>query len=223
MSNEENKNRIKKKIIVESLAVLIIAMVPIFFKLYEYFPGPGHENALGPISFLGIEIRNNGFDSIATNMWFYTQKVIPLLLFIIWFFTSKDWWYHILIIPIATYAFQLFELIFSDDYNIDTDNIWWLLPVCMVVIPFVYFIRIKLYDKHVHGIDLEAIDAELQELKEKPELKNVTLEKTENLDKELPINESVAEEINRKLSTGNLEHLFKQLQHHLQKWLHLRF
>ncbi|WP_239530921.1 hypothetical protein [Muriicola jejuensis] len=37
----------------------------------------------------------------------------------------------------------------------------------MVVIPFVYFIRIKLYDKYVHGIDLEAMEAELQAFKEK--------------------------------------------------------
>ncbi|MDA8686530.1 hypothetical protein N9L94_05910, partial [Robiginitalea sp.] len=28
--------------------------------------------------------------------------------------------------------------------------------------PFVYFIRIKIYDKYVHGIDLEAMDAELK-------------------------------------------------------------
>ena len=37
----------------------------------------------------------------------------------------------------------------------------------MVVIPFVYFVRVKLYDKYVHGIDLEAMEAELQAFKEK--------------------------------------------------------
>ncbi len=37
----------------------------------------------------------------------------------------------------------------------------------MVVIPFVYFIRVKIYDKYVHGIDLEAMDAELQYYKNK--------------------------------------------------------
>jgi hypothetical protein len=60
------------------------------------------------------------------------------------------------------YAFQLFEVIISPDLNIDTKNVLWLLPICMVVIPFVYFIRIKIYDKYVHGIDLEALDAELK-------------------------------------------------------------
>ena len=37
----------------------------------------------------------------------------------------------------------------------------------MVVIPFVYFIRLKLFDKYVHGIDLEAMNAELEYYKNK--------------------------------------------------------
>ena len=47
----------------------------------------------------------------------------------------------------------------------------WLLPICIVIIPFVYFIRLKLYDKHVHGIDLESMDEELNVLKAKEELR----------------------------------------------------
>ncbi|MDC6351585.1 hypothetical protein PP178_08455 [Zeaxanthinibacter sp. PT1] len=65
------------------------------------------------------------------------------------------------------YAFQIFESAISDDNFIDTDNILWILPFCMIVIPFVYLIRIKLYDKYVHGIDLDAMDAELKALREK--------------------------------------------------------
>lgn len=220
MSDRTKNIKAKKKIILESFVVFLIAMVPIFFKLYDYLPGPNDENAFG-ISLLGIDITNNGFDSVATNVWFYTGKIVPLMLCVIWFFSSKDWWYHIIIIPIATFAFQLFELMFSEDDVIDTENIWWLLPVCMVVIPFVYFIRVKLYDKHVHGIDLEAMDAELQELKQKPglkETKNQADRGIETLEKD-----SLSEEINRKLSTGNLENMLKQLQHRLQDWLHLKF
>ncbi|MGB3151866.1 MAG: hypothetical protein WBB27_14505, partial [Maribacter sp.] len=105
MSNRAQKVKAKKKIILESFVVFLVAMVPIFFKLYDYLPGPTDENALGPVSIFGINIGSNGFDSVATNVWFYTGKIIPLLLCIIWFFTSKDWWYHIILIPIATFAF----------------------------------------------------------------------------------------------------------------------
>ncbi|WP_339140772.1 hypothetical protein [Croceitalea sp. MTPC5] len=69
------------------------------------------------------------------------------------------------------YSFQLFELYFSEDEVIDSENLMWLLPVCIVIIPFVYFIRLKLYDKHVHGIDLDAMDEELNVLKAKEELR----------------------------------------------------
>ncbi len=69
------------------------------------------------------------------------------------------------------YAFQIFEDVFDNDYIVDTENLLWLLPICVVLIPFVYFIRLKLYDKHVHGIDLEAMDEELRILKEKEALR----------------------------------------------------
>lgn len=65
------------------------------------------------------------------------------------------------------YAFQIFEVIYSQDDFVDTENILWLLPICMIVIPFVYFIRLKLFDKYVHGIDLEAMNAELEYYKKK--------------------------------------------------------
>lgn len=75
------------------------------------------------------------------------------------------------------FAFQLFEVLISPDSNIDTKNILWLLPICMLVIPFVYFIRVKIYDKYVHGIDLDAMDAELQyyKNKEKEQLEKIGL------------------------------------------------
>ncbi|MEM1260571.1 MAG: hypothetical protein AAGH81_18750 [Bacteroidota bacterium] len=69
------------------------------------------------------------------------------------------------------YSFQIFESYVQEDGIFDSDNILWLLPICVILIPFVYFIRLKLYDKHVHGIDLEAMDAELRILKEKEELR----------------------------------------------------
>lgn len=169
MSEPVKKVRIKRKILVESFIVFFIALTPFLFKIYDYFPGPN--SSVETVSFLGITIGKNGFNSIETNVWYYTGKIVPLTLLLIWFFTSKDWWYHILIIPIATYAFQLFEIVFFSDETIDTQNILWVLPICMVVIPFVYFIRIKLYDKHVHGIDLEAMDAELKFYQEKERLK----------------------------------------------------
>jgi hypothetical protein len=199
--------------------VFFVILAPFLFKIHEYLPRDPDET----FSFLGITIGKNEFADVSTYVWFLLGKIIPLYLLFIWFFTCKHWWYHAILIPITMYAFQIFEVIYSEDKYVDTENILWLLPVCMVVIPFVYFVRVKLYDKHVHGIDLEAMDAELQELKEKPELKNSSVEKPESKASEELLNESIAEEIDRKLSTANIENALKQLQHRLQNWLHLKF
>ncbi|WP_229732439.1 hypothetical protein [Muriicola marianensis] len=147
----------------ESLGLILIALAPFIFKIHDYLP----EEPDATISIFGYTIDKNGFNHISAYVWFLLNKIIPLYLLIIWFFTCKHWWYHIILIPLCMYAFQLFEVIYSEDEYIDTENIFWLLPVCMVVTIFVYFVRVKLYDKYVHGIDLEAMEAELQAFKDK--------------------------------------------------------
>lgn len=83
-----------------------------------------------------------------------------------------------LLIPIAMYVFQVVSLIYEDRF-IDEVEIFWLLPIMIVVIPFVYFIRLKLFDKHVLGIDLEAMDRELKAYKEKELKEKERLQKDE--------------------------------------------
>lgn len=209
-----NKKKAKKKIILETLLVFLIAISPFLYKAYDYLP----YDANGDASIFGFTIGNHGFPSAQTFLWFLTSKIVPLCLLIFWFLTSRDWWYHIIIIPIAMYAFQLFEVFYDSDDYIDTDNIWWLIPICMITIPFVYFIRIKLYDKHVHGIDLDAMEAELEELKAKGFDNKPNLNIEENL--EAP---SISEELNTKLSTGNIENVLKDLQNRIQSWLNFKF
>lgn len=92
---------------------------------------------------------------------------MPLLLLILWFFTCRDWWYHVILIPIAMYTFQLISVINDDSKTVDEVEIYYVLPVMMIIVPIVYFIRIKLFDKYVYGIDLKKIDAELAEYERK--------------------------------------------------------
>jgi len=228
MTNSSKKKRIRKKIIFESFIVFFVAITPFLYKLYDYLPKNDQE---ATISFLGIIIGSNGFGDVSTHVWYLTSKMIPLLLLIFWFFTSKDWWYHIILIPIAMYAFQVFEVIYSEDLLVDTENIWWLLPVCIVVIPFVYFIRVKLYDKYVNGIDLDAMEAELNVLKEKQAASKSTNNPEKAFKKAQKFSKtnhdykssSISDKIDEKLSTHNLEVLFKQFQNNIKSWLHLKF
>lgn len=161
------KSVIKKKLFIESIMIILIALAPFIFKSHEFVS----ENPEATFNLLGFTIDNNGFANLQVYYWYLLGKIIPFYLLIIWFFTCKQWWYHIILIPLCMYAFQLFENFYSNSQNIDTKNVLWILPVCMIIIPIVYFIRIKLYDKHVHGIDLEAMDEELKMLKERERLR----------------------------------------------------
>ncbi|MDE3740374.1 hypothetical protein [Maribacter polysaccharolyticus] len=184
MKELKAKQRAKKKIIIESIFVLFIAIAPFLYKIYDFLP----EEPDATISFLGFTIDDGGFGDVSMYVWFITSKVIPLYLMIIWFMTAKNWWYHIILIPIAMYAFQLFEVLFDSDDTVESDNIWWLIPILMIIIPIVYFIRIKLYDKYVHGIDLEAMEAELKSLKKKQEEKeNRKVHKAVDAEKQIEI------------------------------------
>ena len=226
MIEKIKRKKAKKKILIESSFVFFIAISPFLYKLYDYLP----EDPEATISFLGITIGNGGFPDVSMYVWFLTSKIVPLYLLILWFLTANNWWYHIIIIPIAMYAFQLFEVVFDSDNNIDTENIWWLLPICMVIVPVVYFIRIKLYDKYVHGIDLEAMDAELRTIKKRmPKEESSSASNEGSQDNKDMVDEpqigyqSFSEYLNTTLSTDNIERKFKNFQNVLKSWMHLKF
>ena len=201
----------RKRFFLESMGLLLIIGSPFIFKIHEYFPkGEG-----STFSFLGLTFDSNGFYDVSTYVWFLLNKFIPFYLLTIWFFTCKHWWYHILLIPICMYAFQVFEVITTTDDFIDTENILWLLPVCMVVIPFVYFIRLKLFDKYVHGIDLEAMNAELQYYK------NIEQEKMSKAGVKVPEAtpfgvKGSQTDLSDQTPKRTLSRIFKNLQHSFQ-------
>ncbi len=65
------------------------------------------------------------------------------------------------------FAFQFIQAINDESKNFDELEIYWVIPIMMIIVPIVYLIRIKLFDKLVYGIDLKKIEAELEEYKRK--------------------------------------------------------
>ena len=209
--DSQQQRKTKKRFFLESLAILLIIGSPFIFKTHDYIP---EESS---ISVLGIEIGSNGFQNVSVYAWFLVGKIVPLYLLVIWFLTCKHWWYHILLIPVCMYAFQIFEVVYSEDPVVDTENVLWLLPVCMVVIPFVYFIRLKLFDKYVHGIDMEAMNAELDyyKNKEKQELQKAGIKM------EAPTPTEVAKDLSNETPKRTLNELMRQLQQTMRSILSL--
>ncbi len=213
--NNKNKNVIKKKLIIEGLFALFIAISPLIFYAYKYIPVQSDNNW----TILGITFTNNGYTDVGIAFYFYLSKLMPLALLVVWFITCKQWWYHTILIPIAMYAFQLYSVFSEDADKIDESEVLYLLGVCMIVIPAVYFIRLKLVDKHVHGIDLEAMDAELKAYQEKERLRN------EGKDAELTHGAATAhaEEKTDLSNKHKQDHFFLDFQGKVSKWLDLKF
>lgn len=169
---DKTSKKKSKSIFIGSIVAIIIALTPYIFYTYKYFPS-GEQLDL---FFFSYESKYQL--SITTVMWLFMAKFIPLLLLILWFLTCKHWWYHVILIPIAMFTFQIVALFYEDRF-IDEMEIYWLLPIMTVIIPFVYFIRVKLFDKHVLGIDLEAMDMELKAYREKEVAEKASMEKEE--------------------------------------------
>jgi hypothetical protein len=162
----KERKQIRNKLILEGLLALFIAITPIIFYSHKYIADGEQE-----INILFFTLTPNGFADAGTALYYYLIKLVPLLLLIFWFVTCKNWWYHSILIPISMYAFQLYAVFTSDSTKIDENEVLYVVAVSMVIVPVVYFIRIKLFDKHVHGIDLDSMNTELQILKEKEELR----------------------------------------------------
>nr|WP_299382034.1 hypothetical protein [Allomuricauda sp.] len=162
----KERKRIRTKLLFEGLLVLMIAVTPLIFYSYKYIPIGQQE-----IDLLFFTMTANGFEDAGTALWYYLIKMVPLVLLVIWFVTCKNWWYHAILIPISMFAFQLYTTFTSDSNKVDENEVLYVMAVTMVIVPVVYFIRIKLFDKHVHGIDLDSMDTELRILKEKEELR----------------------------------------------------
>ncbi len=155
-SKAKQKSIVRSTIITNTIFALIIALTPYLFQLYEYAP---ENTQTWETSW--FTIKDTNYLDLRTAFWVYMNKLIPLILMIIWFFTCKKWWYHVILIPMFMYGFQFYTALNNKASILDIVEIYWLIPIMMVVIPFVYLIRIKLMDKLVHGIDLKKIDAEL--------------------------------------------------------------
>ncbi len=159
MTKFKNKQLIEQPsgfLLTGSIIAFLIAFSPYLFYLYEIFPdGPVWEN-----SFFIYESKY--YLNVLTAAWTYLGKITPLFLLLIWFFTCKHWWYHVILIPIAMYGFQLVSAFYQDVYMdtakfMDIDGLIYLAPFFMIILVIVYLVRIQIFDR-VYGIDLSELN-----------------------------------------------------------------
>ncbi|PWI29255.1 hypothetical protein DI383_12505 [Flavobacteriaceae bacterium LYZ1037] len=131
----------KKSLIIGSVVATILAITPYLFYLYESVPTKRVWD-----TFL-FSYDSGSYENANYVMWLFTGKAIPLLLLFIWFFTCRHWWYHVILVPIAMYLYQIFG-IFNDNISfVDEFQLMYLVPLMAIIIPTIYLIRAKMFDK----------------------------------------------------------------------------
>jgi len=140
-----------KYLALSNIIVILIATIPFLFYINDIFP----DGAIWENSFFTYQSKY--YESVNVFIWVVLGKFIPLLLFIIWFFSCKHWWYLVILIPISLYSFQLIFIILEDSEQIDSSHFYYLIPVVIIILSIVYTIRTKVFDK-IHGIDLSELN-----------------------------------------------------------------
>ena len=157
----KSKNKLSTKeqskyLLLGSIIAISIAFSPYIFYLYEIFPStPVWENPF-------FIYESKYYENVLTAAWTYLGKLVPLFLLLIWFFTCKHWWYHVILIPSMMYGYQLTVTFYDDFYGdstyvMDTNGLIYLAPFFIIILSIVYLVRIKIFDR-VYGLDLSELE-----------------------------------------------------------------
>lgn len=157
------KNKLGRSAVVGTILATIICSTPLFFSLHESVPSAGVWD-----TFL-FTYKSGVWEDAQYAMWVYTGKIIPLILLLIWFFTCRHWWYHAILVPIVMYAFQSINSWNSEAGNIDEGTFVVLLPILVLVVPSIYLIRAKMFNK------INDADKTMEELEEEFMIKPKTV------------------------------------------------
>lgn len=143
----------KKSLIQGGIIVFIMACTPLIYYAYESFPS---DSQVWETFFCTFTTK---YPSLYHYAWFITGKIIPVILLLIWFFTCKHWWHWIILVPLSMYVFQLINIL-KQNLSADEVEIIYVIPIMMILVPFVYLIRAKLFSQ-MRSDDLKSLEEEL--------------------------------------------------------------
>ncbi|WP_344786660.1 hypothetical protein [Postechiella marina] len=157
-SQSSRKARLKgNKFISGAIIATLIAITPYIFYLHQSVPDVEVWNTF-------LFTYNSGYYSSAgVAIWVIIGKLVPLYLLFIWFFTCKHWWFHALLVPIAMYTYQTFDVLNKDTEYLDHNQLIYLIPVMAIIIPSIYLIRARIFNRiNEANKSLEELEDELK-------------------------------------------------------------
>jgi hypothetical protein len=153
----------KKGLVVGSIIATLLAISPYLYYLYESVP-----NTQVWDTFL-FTFDAGRLESANYVMWLVTGKAIPLMFLIIWFFSCRHWWYHVLLVPIIMYLYQIISIFNDSILAVDESQLMYLFPIMAIIIPTIYLIRAKMFDK------INTANKSMEELEEEFKMKPGTI------------------------------------------------
>lgn len=157
LTTPSNRHVRGKSLLLGTVVVVIIAATPFIFYSYRNFPDTQVWETF-------LFTAETDFPNWFNYAWYLVGKVVPLYLLLLWFFTCKHWWHWIILVPIAMYSFQLWALIRESSGRIDELELIYIIPLMAIIVPSVYLIRAKLFNK-MRGNDLQSFEEELKQEK----------------------------------------------------------
>jgi len=138
---KNSRKSFSKAIYIGSLTAILIAATPFLFYSYNYIPESKSWDAIF------FTYHSGYYESARMAFWMILSKFIPLLLLFVWFFTCRHWWYHTILVPIAMYLYQFIAVLNDDNVFFDNFDLLYLLPIMAIIIPSIYLIRAKMFNK----------------------------------------------------------------------------
>lgn len=135
---QQKNQKLKGLLTGKVIASVMIALIPVGLYLDLIIKELGIEKFdLGIFSFDG-----NYFNSFDIFVWVLMQKFVPILLILIWLFTSRQKWLYILFVPLSIYLFQFISIFRDERYIIDIP-ILGIIIIQIILFGIIYKIRQK--------------------------------------------------------------------------------
>ncbi|MBT8205084.1 MAG: hypothetical protein KJP14_03450 [Eudoraea sp.] len=122
------------------MMILIIFIGGLWFSHY-LIPDGVKSYWLGP-----LKIHSNGFTDASTFLWYSSKKFVMIILLVLWFFSTYNWWRYALLSPIILYMYQFWES-FQDINSLDAYGNVKVFPLVflsvLLVLAFSHVVRLQ--------------------------------------------------------------------------------
>lgn len=101
---------------------------PLIFQIHYLIPSTSN------IKWFFMYEENNGFSNASIFLYLVIKKTTIILLFIVWYILSNNWFKICFFIPITIYSYQLYEVLFGTTSTLDEFEYIESLPVILVIL-----------------------------------------------------------------------------------------